>query len=283
VTAVLAQAARHAVDVVGRPVDAVAAATQAGSAVVLLIYHRVGGRTRSPVDLPRAVFAGQLDRLADSVCVVDLDTAARLLRGDQQPRPGVAYVALTFDDGTADWVDVVLPELVERRMPATFYVATDFVERGRPFPDDGAPVSWRALDEMASTGLATIGSHTHTHQVLARSTGAEADAEIERSVALIEERLGAPCHHFAYPKAVLPSPAAEVVVRRRFATAALAGNRPNRLERCDLHRLGRHALTIADDAAAFDRKVRGGARLEGALRAMRGRRAPSARVTGQLR
>jgi len=163
-------------------------------------------------------------------------------------------------------------------MPATFYVATDFVERSRPFPDDGAPVSWRGLVEMSSTGLATIGSHTHTHHVLARSSAAEADAEIERSVALIEDRVGVPCRHFAYPKAVAPSPAAEVVVRRRFTTATLAGNRPNEIGRCDLHRLGRHALSTADDVAAFERKVRGGARLEGALRATRDRHAAAART-----
>ena len=154
---------------------------------------------------------------------------------------------LTFDDGTADWPDVVLPALVERGLPATFYVATDFVERGAPFPDDGRPVSWAGLADMAATGLATIGSHTHTHRVLAGASAADAADEVARSVGLIEERLGRPCRHFAYPKAIAPSPAAEVVVRRRFATAALAGNIANVAGATDLHRLGRHALTVADD------------------------------------
>lgn len=273
VAAVLARAVRLAVDVGGRPVDAVAAHLDPGPPVVVLIYHRVGARTPSPVDLPRATFTDQLDRLADHALVVDLDTAADLVRGELQPRSEIPHVALTFDDGTADWVDVVLPELVVRRMPATFYVATDFVERGRPFPDDGVPTSWRGLVEMSSTGMAKIASHTHTHQILSRSTAAEAERQVDRSAELIEEHVGAPCRHFAYPNAVAPSPAAEIVIRRRFTTAALAGNRPNRIGSGDLHRLGRHPLTTADDIDSFECKVRGGARLEGALREVRDRRA----------
>ena len=100
---------------------------------------------------------------------------------------------------------------------------------------------------MAATGFATIGSHTHTHRVLAGASATDAADEIARSVGLIEERLGRPCRHFAYPKAIAPSPAAEVVVRRHFATAALAGNVLNVAGATDLHRLGRHALTVADD------------------------------------
>lgn len=257
-----------AVGLVGRPVDAVAARAGGTPDVVMLIYHRVGGRTPSPVDLPTEAFTEQLDRLADGGRVVDLETAALLLRGEQASTGGPSVV-LTFDDGTADWVDVVLPELVARRVPATFYVATDFVESRRPFPDDGRPVTWSGLAEMASTGLGTIGSHTHTHRVLAGASAATSVDEIERSVEMVEDRLGVECRHFAYPKAIAPSVAAEVVVRRRFATAVLAGNRPNVAGAADLHRLGRHALTTADDAAAFERKVRGGARLEGALRSMR--------------
>ena len=162
----------------------------------------------------------------------------------------------------------MLPALVARRLPATFYVSTDFVERGLRFPAGGRPVSWAGVVEMASTGLATIGSHTHTHRVLARASATETTDEIARSVGLVEERVGRPCRHFAYPKAIAPSPAAEVVVRRSFATAALAGNQANTAG-ADLHRLGRHALTVADDDTSFARKVAGGMRLEGWLRARR--------------
>ncbi len=246
--------------------------------VVVLIYHRVGGRSPSPVDLPGGVFEHHLDVLAESGRVVDLDTAAAVLTGrpaelaagpyeredDEIPR-----VVITFDDGTADWPDVVMPALVARGLPATFYVSTDFVDRQRLFPDEGRPVSWAGLDDMAGTGLATIGSHTHTHRVLAGATTQVAAEELDRSIATIEGHLGIPCRHFAYPKAIAPSAAADVVVRRRCHTAALAGNRANVAGTTDLHRLGRHALTVADDDASFARKLAGGMWLEGWLRERR--------------
>jgi peptidoglycan/xylan/chitin deacetylase (PgdA/CDA1 family) len=269
-------AARRFVDLVGRPVDA--AIARLGGGVVALIYHRVGRRSPSPVDLPMQVFQDQLDDVAGRV--VDFDTAVTsLVEGDGNgPASSTPQVVLTFDDGTADWPDAVLPALVERRLPAIFYVSTDFVERGRLFPDDGRPVSWSGLAEMASTGLATIASHTHTHRVLAGASAVEATDELDRSIGLIEDRLGRPCRHFAYPKAVAPSAAAEVVVRRRFATAALAGNRLNR-PGADLHRLGRHALTVADDWASFRRALAGGRRLEGRLRELRDARRAGSIVT----
>lgn len=231
-----------------------------------LIYHRVGGRSASPVDLPGPLFGAQLDQVAERVVAVD---AAMGLLADGHDQAGTPRVVLTFDDGTADWPDVVLPALVERRLPGVFYVSTDFVERGRSFPDDGRPVSWSGLADMLSTGLVTIGSHTHTHRVLAGVSATEATDEVDRSIGLIEDRLGRPCRHFAYPKAVAPSAAAEVVVRRRFASAALAGNRVNRVGATDAHRLGRHAVTSGEDVASFGRTVAGGRRVEGRLRELR--------------
>ena len=221
------------------------------------------------MDLPLATFRDQLDRLAADDRVVDLDTAAEHLGQAIAASSDHPHVVMTFDDGTADWLDVVLPELVARKLPATFYVSTDFVDTGRSFPANGRAVTWTGLTEMVDTGLVTVGSHTHTHQVLADVTAKQAAAELDRSIGLIEDRLGIPCRHFAYPKAIAGSGAAEVVVRRRFTTAALAGNRVNRPGSADLHRLGRHGLTVADGADDFERKLRGGAWLEGWLRERR--------------
>ena len=268
---VLATVLRRGAAVVAGPLDGLRGwRGSGGRGVVVLVYHRVGARTPSPIDFPLATFTDQLDRLADSGRVIDLDSAVERLGGPCVPA-GQPAIVITFDDGTADWPDVVLPELVARRLPATFYVSTDFVEAGRPFPDDGLPVTWSGLAELAATGLATIASHTHTHRVLADADAAETTAELDRSIGLIEDRLGVGCHHFAYPKAIAPSAAAEVVVRRRFATAALAGNRLNVPSATDLHRLGRHGLTVADGPDAFARKLGGGASLEGWLRERRER------------
>jgi peptidoglycan/xylan/chitin deacetylase (PgdA/CDA1 family) len=176
-------------------------------------------------------------------------------------------VVITFDDGTADFADVVVPALERHGLPAALYVATKFVHDREPFPWGAPPVSWQALRDATSTGLVTLGSHTHAHWLLDRLDREAIDADLDRSVDLLAEHTGTRARHFAYPKAVPGSPAAEVAVRRRFDTAALAANRVNRPGRTDLHRLWRTPVQRNDTLATFARKAAGGYRLEGELRA----------------
>jgi peptidoglycan/xylan/chitin deacetylase (PgdA/CDA1 family) len=246
--------------------------------LVVLIYHRVGARTPVSVDLPRQLFADQLGLLAEEWTPVPLDEGVDLLAG-RTPSGDRPPVCVTFDDGTADFIDEAVPELVAHRVPATLYVATDHVDSGRPFPNDGQPASWAGLRDAVSTGLVTIGSHTHTHLLLDRVSGPEAAQELDRSVALIEDQLGVPCRHFAYPKALLGSPAAEREVRRRFRSAAVAGTRPNPYGATDAHRLQRSPIQTTDGLRWFRRKAAGGMALEDELRALRNRRRYAGTVT----
>ena len=246
--------------------------------LAILIYHRVGARTRVSVDLPRPLFAEQLGALTVGWTPVTLERAAGLLAGAAAPS-GPPPVCLTFDDGTADFVEEALPELVAHSVPAMLYVATDYVETGRAFPDDGRPVSWAGLRDALSTGLVTIGSHTNTHRLLDRVEGPEAADELDRSIGLIEDRLGVACTDFAYPKALLGSPSAEREVRQRFRTAALAGTRPNPYGSTDLHRLRRSPVQVGDGMRWFRCKASGGLGLEDDLRALRNRRRYAGTVT----
>lgn len=230
--------------------------------LVILIYHRVGRRTLSEVDLSTDRFDEQVAALAESGRLVTLDEGLeRMRRGHLDDCP----VVLTFDDGTTDWVDEAMPVLARHQAPATFYVATDFVDRSLPFPGDGRPISWAGLAELASSGLATIGSHTHSHALLDRATGAAAASELDRSIELIGERLGVACDHFAYPKALLGSPAAEAEVRARFVSATIAGTRANPTG-TDVHRLWRTPIQVSDGMRWFHRKAAGGMRLEDTAR-----------------
>jgi peptidoglycan/xylan/chitin deacetylase (PgdA/CDA1 family) len=246
--------------------------------LVVLIYHRVGAHTAVSVDLPRPLFAEQLAVLAADWGPVTLDQAADLVTHPTAP-PGPPPVCVTFDDGTADFVEDALPELVAHGIPAMLYVATHHVETGQPFPDDGRPLSWAGLRDALSTGLVTVGSHTHGHRLLDRVDGPEAAGELDRSIGLIEDRLGVPCRHFAYPKALLGSAAAEEEVRRRFRTAAVAGTRPNPYGATNLYRLRRSPVQVGDGMRWFRRKASGGMALEDDLRSLRNRRRYSGAVT----
>lgn len=234
--------------------------------ITVLIYHRVGARTGVAVDLPADLFREQMAALAGRA--ISLDAALDLLDGPppddaaDMPRP----VVVTFDDGTADVVDIALPILAEFEIPALLYVATDFIETGSPFPDDGQVASWSALADAASTGYLALGSHTHTHALLDRLDPALVADELDRSIELIGERTGWRADHFAYPKAVAGSAVADDAVRARFRSAAVAGTRPNPYGATDPWMLARSPIQVADDVRWFARKADGGLRLEDDLR-----------------
>jgi peptidoglycan/xylan/chitin deacetylase (PgdA/CDA1 family) len=228
----------------------------------VLIYHRVGGRTGVEIDLPLALFDEQMEALAAMAGTATLNDAIDgLERAD-----GSSAIVVTFDDGTSDFVDVALPILVRHGIPATLYVATAFVEEQRPFPDDGMPLSWDALVDALSTGLVTIGSHTHTHALLDRVDVVTASEELDRSIRLIEDRLGISPEHFAYPKALLGTRPAQEAVRARFRSAAVAGTRANIPGRTDPYRLARSPVQVSDGMRWWRHKVDGGMRLEDDVR-----------------
>jgi peptidoglycan/xylan/chitin deacetylase (PgdA/CDA1 family) len=203
---------------------------------------------------------------------VSLDRGLARLTGTIALGGSRPLVAVSFDDGTADFAEVALPILEREGIPVTLYVATDFLESGRPFPDDGKPLSWAALRDAHATGLVTVGSHTHTHALLDRLPVAEIDSELSRSTRLIADRIGAPAEHFAYPKAVMGSSAADAAVRARFASAAVAGCRANVPGRTDRFRLARSPVQRSDGMRWFERKVHGGMGFEDTLRSRLNRR-----------
>lgn len=243
-----------AADLVLRPPDG----------ITILIYHRVGAGNGGQMDLSPAAFESQLAWLTAHHRVLSLDDALDELRGDR-PAAGPAVV-LTFDDGTTDWVDHVLPALDRHGVPATFYVATSFIEHATPFPGDGRPLSWDGVRQLDSSPLVTIGSHTHRHLLLDRLPPTEVADELDRSIELLGERAGVVATHFCYPKAVAGSPAAETEVRRRFDSAVLAGTRTNLPGRTDPFRLWRSPIQPSDGDRWFRHKAAGGMRLEDDLR-----------------
>lgn len=210
--------------------------------VVILLYHRVGDGA-GEIEISAAELDRQLAHLAEHEPVVTIEDAATGRNG--------GGVAVSFDDGTRDFSERALPLLEKHRVRAVLYLATGLVAE-----EGGDGLAWSQVREALDSGLVTVGSHTHSHADLSRADEATSEEEMRRSQELIEDRLGVPCRHFAYPWAV-GSAAAERAARRRFDTAALDAWRTNRLGRIDPYRLGRTPVLASDGPMFFRAKVRG--------------------------
>ncbi len=65
-------------------------------------------------------------------------------------------------------------------------------------PAEPETMTWPQLRELVRAGM-EVGSHTVSHPILAQQSREEAEWEIRHSKATLEQQLGCPVKHFAYP------------------------------------------------------------------------------------
>jgi peptidoglycan/xylan/chitin deacetylase (PgdA/CDA1 family) len=105
-----------------------------GGRLSTLIFHRVlpAPDPLLPGELDQAGFARLMGWVAGAFNVLPLDEAVARLKSDRLP---ARAAAITFDDGYADNFSMALPVLQHFRLPATFFIATGFLDGGRMWND----------------------------------------------------------------------------------------------------------------------------------------------------
>lgn len=237
----------------------------------LLIYHQVGAGLGRQMEVTLENFRRQLDWLVTEREVVKLGDALR--RWDDAGSERLAV--LTFDDGYEDTFTTAYPLLEERGLPFTLYVATEQVESGRSLgpQEQATPLSWEMIQTMRSSGLLTVGAHTHTHLDLSTAGKEVIEEELTLSDDLIETRLGVRPAHFAYPWGYW-SEDADALVRARYESAVLGGSTRPGVSRGP-HMLARYPVQLSDDFVFFKARFNGGFWLEESVRRrLRGYRGP---------
>ena len=170
--------------------------------IAVVFYHRVSDEGPNPWTISNAQFTQQIDWLAKNFDLVSLVEAQRRLREGDCRRPAVS---ITFDDGYAENCQRALPMLVARKIPFTYFVSTQFVQRGEPFPHDvqrGEPRNPNTVEQLRSLAAAgvEIGAHTRTHADLGPVKDADAlRHEIVGSRDDLQNWIGQRVRYFAFP------------------------------------------------------------------------------------
>ena len=81
------------------------------------------------------------------------------------------------------------------------------------------PLSWAMLAEMQRGGVITVGSHTRTHAILTRESASRMLEETAGARLALEDRLGTPIKHFAYPDGAFDAETVETVARAGYRFA----------------------------------------------------------------
>ena len=194
-----------------------------GGGVPVLLYHSV---RRSPTagyehwETSVEQFRIQLDQLAAAGFVpVSLSAYARWLRDPDVAMPH-RPVVVTFDDGFANFLDVV-PLLLERACPAAMFVPTAYVGGESDWLEPRfrrEMLSWSQIVDLDRSGI-EVGSHAHLHRPIDTLRRPDLRAEVTRSRRLIEDHLGHSCASFAYPHGYYSHEVRDVVEAAGFVRA----------------------------------------------------------------
>lgn len=212
----------------------------------ILMYHSISWHA-TPRFLNFAVspreFAEQMRYLAaNGYTSLTISALAEAMRN------GVAIpdrsVALSFDDGFADFSIHALPELSACGLTGTVYLPSKYIgntsrwlrweqETRRPL------LTWEQVAEAAAAGI-EFGSHSDTHQHLDLLPDQDVLHEITRSKYEIEAHLGHRVTTFAYPYGHHTRRTMSIVRQAGITTACIVGN---------------HYCTAEDNLLALPRMV----------------------------
>jgi peptidoglycan/xylan/chitin deacetylase (PgdA/CDA1 family) len=227
--------------------------------VMIATYHAVA-QPASPVSTPVAQLESDLAGLVRAgFAFVSLGQCADWVAG-RIALPTRA-VAITFDDAYESVVTLALPVLARFQVPATVFAIASRLGGDNRWPGQWPSIpTMRLADasglrELVAGGL-SIGAHSWTHAPLPHVGEGDLDQEIIASADRLEQVVGVPVQHFAYPYGAYGLREVRVVTSR-FVTgvttrAALVrrGASPVDLPRIDCHDLRvALALGIADGPA----------------------------------
>jgi peptidoglycan/xylan/chitin deacetylase (PgdA/CDA1 family) len=182
----------------------------------VLMYHRVAEPALFDLSIDSwnvapARLESQLRWLAEHAQCVPL---AEALQERNAAKPSKPTVAVTFDDGFANFRHHALPLLQRYGIPATLFVVTRYVESTEPYPFDHwgqknraripeiawRPITWKEAAECLDSGLISLGSHSHNHFNARNLRDDQLAEEAGVSRECLRARLGAKAASlYAYP------------------------------------------------------------------------------------
>ncbi len=191
---------------------------KAATNFVCLAYHRITDNPaaqQDPLTITPATFRAHMEWLAHH------QYQAISLGAAQTVRPRQRHIALTFDDGTDDFVTTAWPILLQYGFNATLFIVTGCVGKTANWRGgQNAPLlTWSALCALAAQGL-EIGLHGHYHHPFDSLETAVLASELTVSQQIAADQLGYLPTGLAYPYGTYSSAVINTMQAAGFAWAA---------------------------------------------------------------
>lgn len=209
-------------------------------AIPILVYHHVRptkGMDKSTwtwkMSVAPDIFEKQMKHLKDNdYTTIDLSTYVSIMKGETT---GPAKpVVITFDDNQPNQYDVALPIIEKYGHMAVFYMVSNRI-------GIAGSLSAEQILDMQKRGM-DIESHTISHRVLTALPAAEVERDLRESKRVLEELLGKPVLHVAYPGTAHNQTVRDLAKAVGYATATIMDPR-TATEKDDFFKLPRIMMT----------------------------------------
>lgn len=194
--------------------------------IPLLVYHKVGQPDpHDPflISLTSSDFYSHMKYLRDhKITPITLDRVSHL-----ETQSDKCYVVITFDDGYLDNYTAAFPVLQEFNFVANIFLLASFIGTTvLTGTKEQQYLSIAQIKEMQKYGI-SFQSHTCTHPNLTQVGPKSIRTELTLSRTILEEVLGQPVRHLAYPYGAYNELVMQIACEANYEAAYAAGYAPN--------------------------------------------------------
>ncbi len=187
--------------------------------IPILVYHHVrptngfGKNTWSyKMSVSPSIFETQMQWLEDhGYTTIDLNTLVQIATG-KIPGP-TKPIVITFDDNNLTQYTVALPSLLKHHFVGVFYIITNRLDNHNFIDAD-------KVKDLAAKGM-DIESHTVSHASLSQLPLDKMDAELTQSKKALEDLLGKPVLHIAYPSTMQNKTVRQEAAKAGYVTGTI--------------------------------------------------------------
>ena len=223
--------------------------------IPILMYHSVDDSPDNACVRPQR-FKEQIAYIKDAgYNAIDLDALYNYLTVGTalQSKP----IVITFDDGFRDNIENAYPILKKYGMCFTIFLPTDHIGfSNRWNAAEGIAqrqlLTWEEIKLLSDDPLVSFNAHSCSHPKLTRIPLSQVRDELDKSKKTIEDRVGKPCRHFAYPYGDSNETVHRVAMETGFLTACTTQWGHNR-RGGNLFALCRIGISNKDNLSAFKR------------------------------
>ena len=177
--------------------------------IIALMYHRFNENKYPSTNIRNENFLEHLDEINNSKMeFISFDKFNEVIKSKMKKN----YLLLTIDDGFESFYLNAWPVLKKKKIPFILFVSTREVGKN-------GYMTWKQIKEIASSGLATIGNHSHTHEYLIDWDEEKIRDDLEKSIKIFEKELGYSPKLFSYPFGEYSTPLKKIVTDLNFEYA----------------------------------------------------------------